>query len=318
MLQLRAVVAGRRGGSPSRRPARASRRTLRRAALCAALAGTALAAAPADGQTWRATRGQVATRESGGAVADSATLAAVADSLAAATRASMARGAAAISRFRSARDSVAYETTRAASERDTRRRVVVSLLDRELYVIENLSDTLLVADVAIGVDTTVTYGRKTWRFETPRGRRTVLRKEANPVWIPPEWHYVEVAAKRNLRLAHLRADRPVTLLDGTKLVLRNGRVGLLGTDGLFTALPADEEIVFDGTLFVPPLGSANRRIPGELGRFKMELGDGYMLHGTRYENTVGTAATHGCVRLYDEDIEWLYTNVPAGTPVYIF
>jgi L,D-transpeptidase YbiS len=30
------------------------------------------------------------------------------------------------------------------------------------------------------------------------------------------------------------------------------------------------------------------------------------------------AATHGCVRLRDDDIEWLYEHVPVGTKVYIY
>jgi lipoprotein-anchoring transpeptidase ErfK/SrfK len=28
--------------------------------------------------------------------------------------------------------------------------------------------------------------------------------------------------------------------------------------------------------------------------------------------------THGCVRLPDDDIEWLYNNVPLGTKVYLY
>ena len=43
-----------------------------------------------------------------------------------------------------------------------------------------------------------------------------------------------------------------------------------------------------------------------------------MLHGTPDQNSIGLAATHGCVRLRDEDIEWLYENVPVGTKVYIY
>ncbi|MFL5575974.1 MAG: L,D-transpeptidase, partial [Gemmatimonadaceae bacterium] len=40
--------------------------------------------------------------------------------------------------------------------------------------------------------------------------------------------------------------------------------------------------------------------------------------GTPDEATVGAAVTHGCVRLRDADISWLYDNVPVGTPVYIY
>ena len=221
-----------------------------------------------------------------------------------------------ISRYRSVRDSIAGERTRELAERTTGLRVLVLLEERQLAVMRGL-DTLMLAPVAIGMDTTIVFGSKSWTFETPRGRRSVLRKEKDPVWTPPEWHYAEVASKRGLRLAHLSTSKPTRLADGRSLTVRGGRVGVLDA-GTFTALPADEEIVFDSTLFVPPHGTANRRIPGELGRFKLDLGNGYLLHGTPYENTIGDAATHGCVRLYDEDIAWLYANVPVGTPVFIF
>ena len=221
-----------------------------------------------------------------------------------------------LSRYRSPRDSVVGERTRDLAERTTGLRVLVLLEERQLAVMNGV-DTLMLAPVAIGMDTTIVFGAKSWTFETPRGKRTVLRKEKDPVWTPPEWHYAEVAGKRGLSLAHLSKSKPTLLADGRSLVVRDGRVGVLDA-GAFTALPADEEIVFDGTLFVPPHGTANRRIPGELGRFKLDLGEGYLLHGTPYENTIGNAATHGCVRLYDEDIAWLYANVPVGTPVFIF
>ena len=352
MSMQHAVVAGRSGGSTPARPVSAitgPRGVVRDAAIIEANMGTnmgiggvvrdaalgiggavrgavlgialwaGLAGAASAQPSWRERAAGRVTRESAGTL-DSALLAVTADSLAAAARDAVGAHATVpmVARFRSRADSVAYETTRARAERDNGLRVIVSLLDRELYVVDRSADTLLVANVAIGVDTVVTYGAKAWRFETPRGRRTVLRKQENPVWVPPEWHYVEVAAKRGLKLAYLRTGKPVPLADGTSLTVRDGRVGRVGPDGVFAALPADEEIVFDGKVFVPPFGTANRRIPGELGRFKMELGDGYMLHGTPHEDTIGQAATHGCVRLFDEDIEWLYQNVPAGTPVYIY
>jgi lipoprotein-anchoring transpeptidase ErfK/SrfK len=83
-------------------------------------------------------------------------------------------------------------------------------------------------------------------------------------------------------------------------------------------LPPGEEIVFDGTLYVPPFGTANRRIPGELGRYKLDLGDGYLIHGTPDQSSVGTAATHGCLRLREADLRFVYERVPTGTAVYIY
>jgi hypothetical protein len=219
-------------------------------------------------------------------------------------------------RYRSTRDSIAGESARAAAERGTGLRVVVQLDARELAVLDG-ADTLLVAPVAIGRDTTIRYGTRTWSFDTPRGKRAVRRKDENPKWIPPDWHYVEVASRKGFKLAYLPANGGVSLGGGRRLVVKNGLAGV--QEGkTFTALPTDEELVFGNTLYVPPLGSKNRQIEGELGRFRLDLGDGYQLHGTPHEDTIGDAATHGCIRLYDEDVEWLYQHVPLGTPVYIF
>jgi len=44
---------------------------------------------------------------------------------------------------------------------------------------------------------------------------------------------------------------------------------------------------------------------------------GYRIHGTNRPFGVGMRATHGCVRMYPEDIEALYKDVPIGTEVQI-
>ena len=138
------------------------------------------------------------------------------------------------------------------------------------------------------------------------------------MWVPPDWHYVEVAARRDLKLTYLSRKAPYPLRSGSRLTVRNSEVGLLKRNGTFEPLPHDEEIVFEGKLFVPPLGTKNRQIPGELGKFRLDLGDGSLLHGTPYENTIGAAATHGCIRLREDDITWLFDHVPVGTRVFIY
>jgi len=55
-----------------------------------------------------------------------------------------------------------------------------------------------------------------------------------------------------------------------------------------------------------------------LGRFMLRLAAGkgtYLIHGTNKPIAVGLAVTHGCIRLYPEDIEALFPLVPVGTPV---
>ena len=214
-------------------------------------------------------------------------------------------------------DSVAADAARAASSRDARLRIVVSIADRGLVVL-NGSDTLLIASAAVGMDRRLSFDGRSWTFRSPRGARTVKRKTARVAWIPPVWHYAEVARKYNLRLARLPADSDIVLDDGRVLAVRDGEAGLLLPDGVFAALPPDEEIVFDSTLYVPPLGTLNRAVEGEIGAYQLDLGDGYLIHGTPRKESIGTATTHGCVRVDDAQIEWLYAHIPIGTPVYIY
>ena len=55
-----------------------------------------------------------------------------------------------------------------------------------------------------------------------------------------------------------------------------------------------------------------------LGLHAMRLGlPGYLIHGTNKPSGVGMRVTHGCVRMFPEDIEALYKTVPTGTAVNI-
>ena len=55
-----------------------------------------------------------------------------------------------------------------------------------------------------------------------------------------------------------------------------------------------------------------------LGLHAMRLGlPGYLIHGTNKPSGVGMRVTHGCMRMFPEDIEALYKTVPVGTAVNI-
>lgn len=55
-----------------------------------------------------------------------------------------------------------------------------------------------------------------------------------------------------------------------------------------------------------------------LGKFALALSmPGYLIHGTNKPAGVGMRVSHGCIRLYPEDIEELFHRVPNDTPVYI-
>ena len=55
-----------------------------------------------------------------------------------------------------------------------------------------------------------------------------------------------------------------------------------------------------------------------LGGHAMRLGiPGYLIHGTNRPRGVGMRVTHGCLRMFPEDIASLFERVPTGTPVRI-
>lgn len=102
-----------------------------------------------------------------------------------------------------------------------------------------------------------------WHFETPTGVFSVGRKEEDPVWYAPDWHFIE----KGLR--------------------------------------------------VPPPDSQSRYFPGEMGDYALYLGEGLAIHGTKYENTVGRAASHGCLRMRADHISTVYPLIKIGTRVII-
>jgi L,D-transpeptidase ErfK/SrfK len=55
-----------------------------------------------------------------------------------------------------------------------------------------------------------------------------------------------------------------------------------------------------------------------LGQYAMRLAAGngtYLIHGTNNPIAVGLAVTHGCVRMYPDDVAALFPLIPVGTPV---
>jgi L,D-transpeptidase YbiS len=105
--------------------------------------------------------------------------------------------------------------------------------------------------------------KRMWVFDTPRGELVIRAKHPNPVWIKPDWAFLEVG-------------EPI------------------------------------------PRSIAERMAPMELGAYAMDLGDGYLIHGTLYQRALGLSITHGCVRLGDADLESVYRTARIGTHVYIY
>ena len=91
-------------------------------------------------------------------------------------------------------------------------------------------------------------------------------------------------------------------------------------DGTVIPMESGEgkEMVANGNIVIPRFGTSQRKYKGVLGTYRLNMGDGYALHGTDQPQPIGRSVSHGCVRLRNEDIETLYNMVPVGTPVYIY
>jgi lipoprotein-anchoring transpeptidase ErfK/SrfK len=57
-----------------------------------------------------------------------------------------------------------------------------------------------------------------------------------------------------------------------------------------------------------PMGAAAMTLSG---------GGEYAIHGTNAPGTIGGFVSHGCIRMYNEDIMDLYGRVSVGTPVVV-
>jgi hypothetical protein len=197
-------------------------------------------------------------------------------------------------------------------------RLVIHTGRRMLYLLEG-SDTIFAAPVAIGMGQDFEFNGRKYHFATPVGRRKVIGKSPDPIWTPPDWHYFEKAARRGLDAIHLADSSKVQLSDGTFLVMKQGEPGRINRFGFFAAFTPGNEIIFDGRIYIPPFSSPQRRVPDALGPFKLDMGDGYLIHGTHVYNSesIGEAVSHGCVRMNNDDLTSLYDMVPVGTVVDI-
>ena len=217
-------------------------------------------------------------------------------------------------------DSVNHALAAAPEPSADRPYLVVSVEERRLWYRRGDS-VLFTAEVATGSGKVlVRAGEGTfWRFETPRGRLSVVSKETDPVWVPPDWHFVEQAQKRGMGILRLNRGDRIPLPDG-EITVAGSDVVKRTPDGRLTPLEAtdEREIVATGNIIIPPFGTNQRKYKGVLGTHRLNLGDGYALHGTNRPETIGRAVSHGCVRLRNEDISKLYDLVPIGTPVFIY
>lgn len=220
---------------------------------------------------------------------------------------------------------------------DTDQIIVVSTAENRLYVRRG-GKTIFQAVCSTGKGTTLTDASgRSMTFNTPTGKFRVVRKEENPLWVPPDWHFIEEARKKKKRLVRLspgeridaRTGEPVGGDEGVfnwgkrpsrgpVLTVKGGTVVEIGPGGTERELPGGEVIEAGGAIILPPYGTPQRKFDKVLGKYRLNLGGGYGIHGTMYPDQLGRSVTHGCVRLGDADIETLHGMAHVGDQVLIY
>jgi lipoprotein-anchoring transpeptidase ErfK/SrfK len=225
---------------------------------------------------------------------------------------------------------------------DTVQTIVVSTAENKVQV-RRSGNVVFEAICSTGKGTTfVDRGRKRV-FSTPTGKFEIVSKEENPVWVPPDWHYVEEARKKGLEVVRLETGDTIDAASGTapappraegfwspfrgqsepaappgKVLRVEGDTIIEVENGVERELPSGEMIRVGNSIVIPPLGVKQRRFHKVLGSYRLNLGDGYALHGTQQTSQLGQSVSHGCVRLGDEDIEALYKMVNVGDEVIMY
>ncbi|HVR41757.1 MAG TPA: L,D-transpeptidase [Thermoanaerobaculia bacterium] len=220
---------------------------------------------------------------------------------------------------------------------DSAQTIIVSTAENKVTVRRG-TNVELEAVCSTGKGTTLAIDGETLVFDTPIGKFKVVSKEENPVWVPPDWHYVEQARKAGKRVVRLTRGNSIDAdTGGPAIQAKRGFLGLFGGQdgskrvlhvrgnrvvvdeyGSERELPPGEMIYAGGAVVIPPIGTPQREFKDVLGHYRLNLGDGYAIHGTQETDKLGQSVSHGCVRLADNDIARLYAMANVGDEVIIY
>ena len=185
--------------------------------------------------------------------------------------------------------------------------ITVSTAENKVYARRN-GQLVFEAVCSTGSNSTLRTSSGTRVFRTPIGRFRVQSKETDPKWVPPDWHYIEEAQKYGMSVVHLQRGQNI------------GGLYVSGNNVVDSGwpLPEGKLIVRGGAVVIPPIGTRQRQFPDVLGTHRLNLGDGYALHGTQAVSQLGRNVSHGCVRLHNDDISRLYEMASVGDEVIIY
>ena len=153
--------------------------------------------------------------------------------------------------------------------------------------------------------------------ETVRVRATTLKPKVTTAQLAAKYPSIIIVSRSSFRLT-LYKDLKVKKTYGIAV----GRVGLETPAGLYNI--QDKQVnpawhvpksAWAGDLagkVIPPDDPGNPIKARWMGIYA-----GAGIHGTSEDGSIGSAASHGCIRMHIPDVEELYDQVDVGTPVYI-
>lgn len=128
-----------------------------------------------------------------------------------------------------------------------------------------------------------------------------------------DWARLEISLKHR-QLTLYRGDTKVK-----SYPIAIGQLGWETPTGQFQVIDMKESPTWINPLTNQVIPGGNPKNP--LGHFWIAFyTDGHKwigFHGTPNPETVGKAASHGCIRMYNEDVEELFYQVSTGTPVSV-
>jgi lipoprotein-anchoring transpeptidase ErfK/SrfK len=152
---------------------------------------------------------------------------------------------------------------------------------------------------------------------TVRGHVRVVKPKVTTERLADKYPYVITVDRPAFRL---RLFKDLRLAKTYKIAV--GQVGLETPAGLYHVQNKAENPAWHVPNSDWAGDLAGRVIPGgspenPLKSRWLGIFDGAGIHGTDAINSLGTAASHGCIRMAVPDVEELYDQVPVQTPVYI-
>jgi lipoprotein-anchoring transpeptidase ErfK/SrfK len=153
--------------------------------------------------------------------------------------------------------------------------------------------------------------------KTVRGRTQVVKPKVTTAELAKEYPAILIVDRPNFTLTLYKNLEKVKTYS-----VAIGAVGLDTPAGLYHIQnkAVDPAWTMPNSDWVAPADRGKVVPPGPANPLKarwMGIFDGAGIHGTDQTASIGTAASHGCVRMLIPDVIELYDQVPVGAPIYI-